>query len=204
MVSSPSCWMLTSMVDIWPNDGVERREVALATNEADLSRSSTPSLAHRRRMPRSFEPIVRPCELSAGTAVPILRRRYRRTSPSTSNLDADRNHVTCGRSRSSSPERDGYSPKPVSPPRAVTIVPCQFHGPRTAARPRGQQSLLCPCRQSSNRQSCRCRCTRSREDALPLYRAPRTQWLYRGKPESIQRSRSHESAPVVLRILRRP
>ena len=40
------------------NDEVERRGTA-ATNEADLSRSSTPSLAHRRCAPRSLEPFVR-------------------------------------------------------------------------------------------------------------------------------------------------
>jgi hypothetical protein len=41
------------------NDEVERRGVAPALIEADLSQSSTPSLAHRRRAPRSLEPIVR-------------------------------------------------------------------------------------------------------------------------------------------------
>ena len=41
------------------NDEVERRGVALPINEADLSQSSIPSLAHRRRAPRSLEPIVR-------------------------------------------------------------------------------------------------------------------------------------------------
>src|SRR5580658_4417410 len=41
------------------NDEVERREVAPTSNEADLSQSSTPSLARRRRDPRSLEPIVR-------------------------------------------------------------------------------------------------------------------------------------------------
>jgi hypothetical protein len=35
-----------------PNDEGERREVALPRNEAALSKSSTPSLAHRRRDPR--------------------------------------------------------------------------------------------------------------------------------------------------------
>jgi hypothetical protein len=34
-----------------PNDEVERCGGAQTTNEADLSRSSTPSLAHRRRHP---------------------------------------------------------------------------------------------------------------------------------------------------------
>jgi hypothetical protein len=33
------------------NDEVERRGVVLPTNEADLSQSSTPSLAKRRRCP---------------------------------------------------------------------------------------------------------------------------------------------------------
>ena len=42
------------------NDDVERRGIALPANEADLSRSSTPSLVQRRRGPRSLEPIVRP------------------------------------------------------------------------------------------------------------------------------------------------
>ena len=41
------------------NDEVERRGVALTRNEAALSQSSTPSLAHRRCGPRSLEPIVR-------------------------------------------------------------------------------------------------------------------------------------------------
>src|ERR1700742_1768325 len=40
------------------NDEVERCGVALPANEADLSQSSTSSLAHRRRDPRSLEPIV--------------------------------------------------------------------------------------------------------------------------------------------------
>src|SRR5580658_1691500 len=41
------------------NDEVERRGVAPTPNEAALSQSSTPSLAYRRRNPRSLEPIVR-------------------------------------------------------------------------------------------------------------------------------------------------
>jgi hypothetical protein len=41
------------------NDEVERRGASLTPNGTDLSRSSTPSLAHRRRDPRSLEPIVR-------------------------------------------------------------------------------------------------------------------------------------------------
>ena len=41
------------------NDEAERRRIAPTTNEADLSQSSTPSLAQRRRDPRSLEPIVR-------------------------------------------------------------------------------------------------------------------------------------------------
>jgi hypothetical protein len=40
------------------NDDVERRRVATTTNEAVLSKSSTYSFAHRRRHPRSLEPIV--------------------------------------------------------------------------------------------------------------------------------------------------
>ena len=40
------------------NDEVERRGASPTTNEADLSQSSTPSLAQRRRNPRSLEPIV--------------------------------------------------------------------------------------------------------------------------------------------------
>ena len=39
-----------------PNDEVERR--GAASNEGTLSQSSNPSLAHRRRAPRSLEPIV--------------------------------------------------------------------------------------------------------------------------------------------------
>src|SRR5580704_15795789 len=42
-----------------PNDEVERRGASPASNEGTLSQSSTPSLAHRRRGPRSLEPIVR-------------------------------------------------------------------------------------------------------------------------------------------------
>ena len=42
-----------------PNDEVERRGASPASNEGTLSQSSTPSLAHRRRDPRSLEPIVR-------------------------------------------------------------------------------------------------------------------------------------------------
>ena len=41
------------------NNEAERREVAPTSNEADLSQSSIPSLAHLRRAPRSLEPIVR-------------------------------------------------------------------------------------------------------------------------------------------------
>ncbi len=44
-----------------PNDEVERRGVALPTNEAALSQSSIPSDVQRRRGPRSLEPIVRRC-----------------------------------------------------------------------------------------------------------------------------------------------
>ena len=41
------------------NDEVERRGNASTSNEAHLSQSSTPSLAHRSCGPRSLEPIVR-------------------------------------------------------------------------------------------------------------------------------------------------
>jgi hypothetical protein len=41
------------------SDEVERRRNALPTSEADLSQSSTPSLAHRRCAARSLEPFVR-------------------------------------------------------------------------------------------------------------------------------------------------
>ena len=51
--------MAAAFVDIAPNDEVERRGDAPPSNEADLFQSSTPSLAHRRRDPRSLEPIVR-------------------------------------------------------------------------------------------------------------------------------------------------
>jgi hypothetical protein len=43
----------------FPNDEVERRWASPTSDEVDLSQSSTPSLAHRRRDPRSLEPIVR-------------------------------------------------------------------------------------------------------------------------------------------------
>src|SRR5450631_3461145 len=42
-----------------PNGEVERRGAAVPEREADLSQSSIPSLAQRRRGPRSLEPIVR-------------------------------------------------------------------------------------------------------------------------------------------------
>src|SRR5580692_3241041 len=42
-----------------PNDEVERRGASPASNEGTLSQSSTSSLAHRRRVPRSLEPMVR-------------------------------------------------------------------------------------------------------------------------------------------------
>jgi hypothetical protein len=41
------------------NDEVERRAVAPALDEDALSQSSIHSLAHRRRAPRSLEPIVK-------------------------------------------------------------------------------------------------------------------------------------------------
>src|SRR5277367_4940261 len=41
------------------NDEVERRGASPASNEGILSQSSIPSLVHRRRDPRSLEPIVR-------------------------------------------------------------------------------------------------------------------------------------------------
>ena len=41
------------------NDEVERREVAPTLIEADLSQSSTPSVAQQGRDPRSLQPIVR-------------------------------------------------------------------------------------------------------------------------------------------------
>src|SRR5258708_3725140 len=63
-VSPPSTDQKTMANMIGPNDEVERREVALPSNEADLSKSSIPSLAQRRRHPRSLEPIVRLREAS--------------------------------------------------------------------------------------------------------------------------------------------
>ena|ERR1700722_4764316 len=50
------------------NDEVERRGASPASNEGTLSQSSTPSLAHRRRDPRSLEPIVR-----VRFAIPLTR-----------------------------------------------------------------------------------------------------------------------------------
>jgi hypothetical protein len=41
------------------NDEVERRGDAATRNEGDLSQSSIPSLAQRRRDPRSLQPLVR-------------------------------------------------------------------------------------------------------------------------------------------------
>src|SRR5580658_8983159 len=41
------------------NDEVERRGASPTINGADLLQSPTPSLAYRRRAPRSLEPIVR-------------------------------------------------------------------------------------------------------------------------------------------------
>jgi hypothetical protein len=41
------------------NDEVERRGASPTPSEGTLSQSSTPSFAHRRRAPRSLEPIVR-------------------------------------------------------------------------------------------------------------------------------------------------
>ena len=49
----------TAMLLHASNDEVERRGIALPTNEAALSQSSIPSLPHRRRDPRSLEPMVR-------------------------------------------------------------------------------------------------------------------------------------------------
>src|SRR5580698_1228474 len=42
-----------------PNSEVERRGASLASSEESLSRPSIPSLAYRRRDPRSLQPIVR-------------------------------------------------------------------------------------------------------------------------------------------------
>jgi len=44
--------MVQRRLKMTANDEVERRGVALPTNETDLSRSSTLSLAHRRFYPR--------------------------------------------------------------------------------------------------------------------------------------------------------
>ena len=51
-------WYQRSFI-LTPNDEVERRGVAPQSNEGTSSPSSTPSLAYRRRDPRSLEPIVR-------------------------------------------------------------------------------------------------------------------------------------------------
>src|SRR5580698_1834932 len=58
-----------------PNDEVERRGASPASNEGTLSQSSTPSLAHRRRGPRSLEPIVREHAYPL-FAVGLCRSRY--------------------------------------------------------------------------------------------------------------------------------
>ena len=63
--------MAAAFVDIAPNDEVERRGIATPTNEADLSKSSIPSLAHRRCAPRSLEPIVRRTEYNHWVVPPF-------------------------------------------------------------------------------------------------------------------------------------
>ena len=50
----PITWSATFIAS--SNDEVERRGIASSPNEAALSQSSIPSLAHRRRHPRSLEP----------------------------------------------------------------------------------------------------------------------------------------------------
>ena len=61
------------------NDEVERRRASPASNEGTLSQSSTLSLAHRRRDPRSLQPIVR----SRVRQLPTVNRR------------TDASHPTC-------------------------------------------------------------------------------------------------------------
>ena len=56
---TPSAAAMSRMAS---DDEVEQRKVWSPTNEADLSQSSIPSLAQRRRDPRSLEPIVRRTE----------------------------------------------------------------------------------------------------------------------------------------------
>src|ERR1700722_19145349 len=67
-----------------PNDVVERRGAWMTTNEDALSQSSIPSLTHRRRNPRSVEPIdkrdlqrrsikVLPCSRAVKVADPTAR-----------------------------------------------------------------------------------------------------------------------------------
>jgi hypothetical protein len=62
------------------NDEVERRGVAPTSNEADLSQSSTPFLAYRRRDPRSLEPIVRPLRWDGQGRTPG-RTLFNKTNP---------------------------------------------------------------------------------------------------------------------------
>jgi len=63
------------VVSLVHNDEVERRGSSPASNEGSLSKSSNPSLANRRRDPRSLEPIVRMHrpELVATQAIPKTR-----------------------------------------------------------------------------------------------------------------------------------
>src|SRR4029077_16300209 len=83
---APSAFKKTATLDlIAPNDEVERRGASPASNEGTLSQSSTPSLAHRRRDPRSLQPFVRchPTKLRPCAPKPILVHllQYRQASP---------------------------------------------------------------------------------------------------------------------------
>src|SRR5258707_470958 len=72
------------------NDEVERRGASRASNEGTLSQSSTPLLAHRRRHPRSLEPLVRPSRfmLAARSPRPISSEETRKEyQPAETNYD---------------------------------------------------------------------------------------------------------------------
>ena len=76
---------------IGSNIEVERLGAALPAIEADLYRSSTPSLAYRRRDPRSLEPIVRVHLALAG--VPRFRMKYpspsKKATPTSRNINSE-------------------------------------------------------------------------------------------------------------------
>jgi hypothetical protein len=84
-----------------------------------------------------------------------------------SSRDADRSHTTYAMDRWNSRETDAHIAKIADLRRPATIVPSRFHDPRTAATPRAQQFLRCPCRRNSNQQLCCRPCTNSQIAGKP-------------------------------------